>query len=135
MLQVPEEPRLLGFDPAASPLAKLFEDEIARSIWLLVSYQHLVDYRETPMWCRQLADRIREKSPQTPRDLFELIRTTNMLIFSNSQYILGPYQDVEALVTRMLEAVTGRKPIEYKLLLPGTPEREAYDLARARASA
>jgi len=130
-LTVPKEPRLLSFDPAQNFLAPIFEDEITRSIWLLISSLHIVDDRKTPKWCRYLAARIRESPPKLPVDLFELIRKANSMQGPGPAYVTESLQECELFVIRMFDAVTGRRPVEYKLLLPGTPEREEYDRNRA----
>ena len=115
-LAVPREPVGLNFDPTtAFPSLKLaFVDEIARSIWLLVSAQHLTG-EHLADWSLYLARMIRKHKPTSARDLFRLIERTNSVLpgYAGEGYVRGPYENVELFVERLFEAVVGGRLVKY----------------------
>lgn len=114
-LSVPREPRRLGFDPSTMFLNQVFQDDIARSIWLLVSAQHLVG-EDLADWSLYLARMIRKHKPASVRDLFKLIEETNSILSRGIPgYITGTYEEVWMFVERLLGAVHGSRPVQFTI--------------------
>ena len=122
VLLIPREPRRLGFEPSETFLKEVFESDVARSIWLLVSAQHLVG-EDLRSWSMNLTHLIRANNPQSPKELHALIARLNHMRGRDAQYVQGSYDDVRAFVSRLFSAVKGTAPVEYRVELPETPSK------------
>jgi hypothetical protein len=117
-LSVPLEPRRLGFKPEETFLREVFQDDIARSIWLLVAAQHLTG-EDLADWSLMLARSIRSREPKTPEKLFVLINELNSMIGGrDGSYVKGDYVHVKLFVERLFDAVIGKNPVTYTVEVP-----------------
>ena len=122
-MELPREPLILNFNPEHSEVdtgvLMVFRDEVAKSLWLLIKAGHLTN-QHFPEWCIYTAMRIRATNPRTPQDLFLLFRGTNFAF--GGGFFLGTWEDNGKFLTRILQAVTGERPVKYKVILPSSPE-------------
>jgi hypothetical protein len=116
---VPKEPICLNFNPKyADPgTESVFEDDVARTLYLMIRPQHLVDITFT-MWCLARACEIRaylgnKKGCQIEiEELHAIIRPRvygpmDMLVLSQDWRESIPWLE------RFIEAVSGLRPVEY----------------------
>jgi hypothetical protein len=124
-VSLPREPLVLSFDPTIPSrdgdglIQKVFEDEIARQVWLLVKPGHLTN-EHFPRTCIAVADAIRGSKPRTPAELFYIVR--HFQILSNA----GDESSYYNFMSRLLEGVLGNSPVQYRVILPDTPEDLEY---------
>ncbi len=122
---VPKEPIILAFYPergADMEVRTVFGDEVARSVWLMVRPGCLIG-DDFSGFCTRAAARIRKSPPKDPQDLYVLLRLVSM---DAQAYFPGSYEEHEAFMTRLFEAVTGARPIRYKTIELGSPEHAKW---------
>ena len=102
----------------------MFEDEVARSIWLLVAAQHLVG-EDLASWSFMLARYVKQDKPNSPQRLHTLIQRTNsMMSGRDGQYVIArEYFDEKPFIDTLCRAVVGGEHVTFMVEVPATPSR------------
>jgi hypothetical protein len=114
--EVPKEPILLGFEPGDvngdMGVIMVFRDKIAKSIYLMIKPGHLTN-QYFPEYCMKTAELIRSEKPKNPQSLFNLMK----LHHEGRAFFRAPFEETQTFMERLFEAVTGKRPIVYKVEL------------------
>jgi len=127
--ELPKEPINIGFNPEREGsmdmgVLMVFRDDIARTLWLMIKPQHLTD-QHFPEFCMKTADVIRRREPRSARELFSIL--------CGQPYFNCSFEEAEVFLERIHLAVTGKKPIRYRVVLPGSAEeRKLHRIRRKR---
>ena len=116
MTQVPDEPIGLGFDPAKSVdpvFQEVFKDPVAWSVWLMIKATHRVCQHFND-WCLMVAKRIKEKKIVLARDLHQIIHP-RVSFSPEAQFLSDKFEESETFLERLAKAITGERPIQYKI--------------------
>jgi len=122
--RVPNEPLILKFDPtlqSRSDIALVFEDKVARSLWLLFIATYGTRFRGFEEWCLERAEEIKKQQPSSVEDLERVI--------GHFPYVFPINDDNSDFFTRLLSAVNGAAPVEFFI------DREALGIALAEREA
>lgn len=128
-VQVPRLPIILSFDPLTSEnkeIRKVFRNRIAYQLWLAIKAGHIV-HGKFNKWCLAKANEISKTPPSSPEELVILLRARSIDAPQDAVLSWGTSnEDYEPLMTLILDGIRESAPLQYKVILKGTPKEKEY---------
>ena len=126
---VPRQPIVLAFNPLTAEdkeVGKVFRDRIAYQLWLAIKSGHIV-HGNFNKWCLAKANEIAKERPSTPEQLVKLLRARSLDQPHDAVLSWGTSdEDYNSLMIRILAGVNGLTPMQYRVIIPNTPEEKEY---------
>ena len=118
-VRVPKEPVELKFDPMGSDekTRAVFEDDIARTLYLMIRPHHVVDISFTD-WClnraKEIGDYLKSAKGQIDQERIHDIIRPKFYNPTEMVFLSRDWQESTPWLERFIEAISGLKPIKYQ---------------------